>query len=447
MAKRVEEAAREQWLELGAVSITFSAYTGQDGKTVVDAHDHILKMMSVSARSFLGTYKTEVTQMKRLIMEYVKTLQTIANPAIPPPPGTSNEVSRKMILPKSNEGFPVLPIPWPVEEYSKQDLEELFTLYVGQHYSMDQSQLNMPNITNIGVYLELATGSRTAHVPFQAVSATQSAFINAEYLPCGLSIKNPRNMRKDMLQAFFLHVAERQRQYGPEAAFRFKAIDKSGGIVRAKYANDGADADCDTHSGRPSAKQQKCTRNKGKAPMRSNIIPLQNMNEPLLNQLILFEPTSPGPSRTEHESGYRVIDEAVMRQLWGAGVPLPVPMNGPNDGPPRYSVSSRLYEELIGSQNYRAPDDCIDPMLLNHTIPQVSTPTSALPSAITSSPAPSNSAVTLATCRAAASASIPPSALIPLSSATAGVEFNTPNPSSMRKTRQQTKKEVARKGG
>ena len=35
--KRVEETAREHWLEMGMLSVTFTAYTAPDGLMVIDA--------------------------------------------------------------------------------------------------------------------------------------------------------------------------------------------------------------------------------------------------------------------------------------------------------------------------------------------------------------------------------------------------------------------------
>jgi hypothetical protein len=37
LVKRVEETARQQWLEMGVLSVTFTAYTAPDGLMVVDA--------------------------------------------------------------------------------------------------------------------------------------------------------------------------------------------------------------------------------------------------------------------------------------------------------------------------------------------------------------------------------------------------------------------------
>ncbi|KAF8814119.1 hypothetical protein BYT27DRAFT_7250340 [Phlegmacium glaucopus] len=109
--KRLQTTASNQWKELGALSITFTAYMGQDGKIVIDVHDHIVKLMSVTARSFVDTYKNEVTQMKRLLLEYIKTLRTLGNPMMPLPPGTSNEALQKITINMMNDGFPALPLP------------------------------------------------------------------------------------------------------------------------------------------------------------------------------------------------------------------------------------------------------------------------------------------------------------------------------------------------
>ena len=37
LVKCVEETARQQWLEMGVLSVTFTAYTAPDGLLVVDA--------------------------------------------------------------------------------------------------------------------------------------------------------------------------------------------------------------------------------------------------------------------------------------------------------------------------------------------------------------------------------------------------------------------------
>jgi hypothetical protein len=39
-------------------------------------------------------------------------------------------------LKMTNDGFPILPTPWNVSQYKKNELEEWFMLYVGQHYSV-----------------------------------------------------------------------------------------------------------------------------------------------------------------------------------------------------------------------------------------------------------------------------------------------------------------------
>jgi hypothetical protein len=104
------------------------------------------EMMSAPARPFVNTYKDEVHEMKRLMLAYVKALRLSPNPGVPVPTGTSpdsvvpagtsNQSAKFQSLPMTEAGFPILPVPWIPGNYTKDDLERLFTLYLGQHYSM-----------------------------------------------------------------------------------------------------------------------------------------------------------------------------------------------------------------------------------------------------------------------------------------------------------------------
>lgn len=74
--------------------------------------------------------------------------------------------------------------------------------------------------------------------------ANPSDFIEADYLPTGISIKDPRSMRLESLIQFFKHVLLREASHGIRNAFRFKAVlssRKSGMMRPANYINDGAD--------------------------------------------------------------------------------------------------------------------------------------------------------------------------------------------------------------
>jgi hypothetical protein len=46
-------------------------------------------------------------------------------------------------------------------------------------------------------------------------------FIEAKYLPCSTSLKDPRNMTKGQILDFMAHVQEREDKHGVKEAFRF----------------------------------------------------------------------------------------------------------------------------------------------------------------------------------------------------------------------------------
>ncbi|KAM6489951.1 hypothetical protein JOM56_014530 [Amanita muscaria] len=135
--KRVEDDAISNWKEKGVMTLTFTAYIGQDGKLVIDAHDHIADLMSAAALSFVDTYKNEVSHMKRLLMQYVKIIQGKADPVVPTMGRTDDE--RKISLERTGDGFPVLPNISAIEDYTKKNLEDSFKVYISQHYSQCQS--------------------------------------------------------------------------------------------------------------------------------------------------------------------------------------------------------------------------------------------------------------------------------------------------------------------
>ena len=93
-------------------------------------------LLAIPARSFLDTYPSGVTELKRNFMTYVKTLLT---PDIIPMATAMQHKEKPSRLPKTNDSFPILPTTWNASPYTKKDLEVMFTLYVGQHYGMPSS--------------------------------------------------------------------------------------------------------------------------------------------------------------------------------------------------------------------------------------------------------------------------------------------------------------------
>ena len=85
---------------------------------------------------------------------------------------------------------------------------------------------------------ELACNDKERQAPFERISANPSEFIDAEYLPTGITLKDPHNMKLESIVAFFKHVAEREAAHGVPNAFRFKAVlnsRKKGKLIPARY--------------------------------------------------------------------------------------------------------------------------------------------------------------------------------------------------------------------
>lgn len=84
----------------------------------------------------------------------------------------------------------------------------------------------------------LACRDEERPAPFGRISANPSEFIDAEYLPADISIKDPRSMKLNCLIAFFKHISAREASHGLCDAFRFKAVlssRKKGTICEARY--------------------------------------------------------------------------------------------------------------------------------------------------------------------------------------------------------------------
>jgi hypothetical protein len=74
--------------------------------------------------------------------------------------------------------------------------------------------------------------------PFEKIASSTSLFIDAEYLPDGIKINDPRSMKLKDMKDFFTHVGNRERCHGIREAFQFKKVlssRKKGSIRDARY--------------------------------------------------------------------------------------------------------------------------------------------------------------------------------------------------------------------
>jgi hypothetical protein len=96
--------------------------------------DRVAELMGVPSAPFTDTYSADVRKMKVLFLNYVKALQTKQSyPELPF--GVGNGRKRpQFVLETTQDGFPIIPVPMGSENWRKRDWEDLFTLYMCQHY-------------------------------------------------------------------------------------------------------------------------------------------------------------------------------------------------------------------------------------------------------------------------------------------------------------------------
>ena len=202
------------------------------------------KFLGVPAMPFDVMYPDKAKEMKRMILEYIKVLRRAhfdnsQNASDETTNGFQNDT-----LQIDDTGFPVAPRPISWTKVKKDELEPIYRLYMARHYRRLFYISTGESIEM--VVLELACRDDNRQAPFEKIIINPSNFIDADCLPAGLSIRDPRSMRLESLILFFKHVAERETSHGIPYAFRFKAVlssRKSGTMRPARYRYDGDDQD------------------------------------------------------------------------------------------------------------------------------------------------------------------------------------------------------------
>lgn len=347
------------------------------------SHEHVANLMGIPARPFMADNDDELQEIKRKFITYVKAL-TLSGDDCQGPIDSELPIKRKNALPLTADGYPILPVPWNGSQYKKRELEELFILYVSQHYSMSLLCIIHPHALTEKHCTELATNGKSQSVPYLAISGQVSAFISHQYLPMGFQWRDPRNLHKDVLEGFFAHVVKRQIAHGAELAFRFKGVKggRGDGVINpAAYPNN------PTTLRRRRAKRGPATNPTPDPTTTAASAPdtevghSGNTNQATKKQSTKKKPeksittlaspvmTSPQPSVPAQPS-YVYVNQQQMDFLQNAGIPLSQPVNGPNDGDPEYLVPHDLYARYITGQSVAAHQptldvECpIDPILL-----------------------------------------------------------------------------------
>jgi len=130
---------------MGLLSLSVVAYTNKSGQLVIDmwvlpfniilfrskiiSHDEIANVLGITSKSFEDTYEDKAKELKRTLLEYVKTLTAVMNSAgavasATPAPGSIHF---------DPSGFPIAPNVLSGTT-TKENLEQLYHAYITQHY-------------------------------------------------------------------------------------------------------------------------------------------------------------------------------------------------------------------------------------------------------------------------------------------------------------------------
>ena len=167
-------------------------------------------------------------------------------------------------------------------------------------------------------------------MPFKALTINTTKLVSPEYLPEGANIRDPRNMKKESIVAFFAHIKQRQDQYGADNSFRFqKVLGKHQETIEASYPTppDQIYTSPRKQKGKQKARTALGLRQTGSAQGAS----AQNVSAQ-------DAPHQPAQGTSAPGNHLTLIDQASMAKLLRQGhAPVP-PVNGPNDGDPQYAV-------------------------------------------------------------------------------------------------------------
>jgi hypothetical protein len=225
--------------------------------------------------------------------------------------------------------------------------------------------------------------------------------------------KDPRNMNKKSLSALSNHIRQRQDEFGASEGFRFKAFWNGEEMVEAEY---GLRSDDDQAAAR--SQRQKLNRKERRAKAKGKQTAAQGKNTaasssgilgfnqtvasssgnlgfnqlPSTGEIIADPPSSPAiplshdhvndppaalrpaifipqidpilmgeatetPAGTKNGAGQgRHVGEIEMQLLKANGYPTSIPINGPNEGPPRYYIPPHA-ENLLNMIQTRTESD------------------------------------------------------------------------------------------
>lgn len=234
-------------------------------------------------------------------------------------------------------------------------------------------------------YIGLASGHTKSQVPFTDLSKSPMEFIDTEYIPEGVIFKDPRNMLKQHIVDFCDNIRRRQIQYGTQEAFRFRKYYDGRGMSNAEYGRRADHDKAATLAAKQRERRAAMSKSKGSSKKKGKNVRVAaaaaestNSGE-VLNQnqaeraddfsnidpslLPLPSPPSillghgiPSPRSTPPEpERYVMVGFSEMERLKRHGYTGIPAINGPNQGPPMYSIPATVRRLLDSPDKFSPP--------------------------------------------------------------------------------------------
>lgn len=179
------------------------------------------ELLGVDMPSFESLNRKALKDLKRDFSAYVKKVKAAAGLA-------SDEVAVDTVFLKYDEaGYPSIVGFKAGDVIPKKRLEELLRRYLRRHYCEYRPRYILKRKIYHVNYLDLASGGKgegERSPPYQRIHDDQTKYIEAKYLPEGLKLIDPRNMKQADVLAFVKHIAERQVTNESAQVFRFAKV-------------------------------------------------------------------------------------------------------------------------------------------------------------------------------------------------------------------------------
>ncbi|KJA24328.1 hypothetical protein HYPSUDRAFT_53717 [Hypholoma sublateritium FD-334 SS-4] len=196
----LDAAAKAQYLEMGLISITMfgrpvPSSTGNH-QMAYEFHENVAELLGVDMPSFKSLNRKALKDLKRDFSAYVKKVKAAAGLA-------SDEMAADTVFLKYVEaGYPSIVGFKAGDVIPKKRLEELLRISTST----------------------LLKGEGERSLPYQRIHDDQAKYIEAKYLPEGLKLIDPRNMKQADMLAFVKHIAEQQVTNESAQVFRFAKV-------------------------------------------------------------------------------------------------------------------------------------------------------------------------------------------------------------------------------